>query len=45
MYSSIQTGTATGMITMDQYLQDLLARGLISKHDARAKAVNKETFA
>ncbi|MDH3899971.1 MAG: type IV pilus twitching motility protein PilT, partial [Gammaproteobacteria bacterium] len=39
MYSSIQTGTATGMITMDQYLQDLLARGLISKHDARAKAV------
>ena len=45
MYSSIQTGTATGMITMDQYLQDLLARGLISKHDARSKAVNKETFA
>jgi twitching motility protein PilT len=45
MYSSIQTGTATGMITMDQYLQDLLARGLINKHEARAKAVNKETFA
>ena len=45
MYSSIQTGTATGMITMDQYLQDLLARGLISKHDARAKAVSKDTFA
>jgi twitching motility protein PilT len=45
MYSSIQTGTATGMITMDQYLQDLLARGLINKHDARSKAVNKETFA
>jgi twitching motility protein PilT len=45
MYSSIQTGTAKGMITMDQYLQDLLARGLISKHDARNKAVNKETFA
>ena len=44
MYSSIQTGTATGMITMDQYLQDLLARGLISKHDARSKAVNKESF-
>jgi twitching motility protein PilT len=44
MYSSIQTGTASGMITMDQYLKDLLARGLISKHDARAKAVNKESF-
>ncbi len=45
MYSSIQTGTATGMITMDQYLQDLVARGLVNKHEARAKAVNKETFA
>ncbi|MEA2093199.1 MAG: type IV pilus twitching motility protein PilT [Pseudomonadota bacterium] len=44
MYSAIQTGTATGMITMDQYLQDLLARGLISKHDARSKAINKDTF-
>jgi twitching motility protein PilT len=44
MYSSIQTGQAAGMITLDQYLQDLLARGLISKQDARAKAVNKETF-
>jgi len=45
MYSAIQTGTAKGMITMDQYLQDLLARGLINKHDARSKAVNKEMFA
>ncbi|MDH3525905.1 MAG: type IV pilus twitching motility protein PilT [Gammaproteobacteria bacterium] len=44
MYSAIQTGQAAGMITLDQYLQDLLARGLISKQDARAKAVNKETF-
>ena len=44
MYSAIQTGTATGMITMDQYLQDLLARGLINKHDARSKAINKNMF-
>jgi twitching motility protein PilT len=44
MYSAIQTGTATGMITMDQYLQDLLARGLINKHDARSKAINKGMF-
>ena len=44
MYSAIQTGQAAGMITLDQYLQDLLARGLISKQDARSKAVNKETF-
>jgi Tfp pilus assembly pilus retraction ATPase PilT len=32
------------MITLDQYLQDLLARGLISKQDARRRAANKETF-
>ena len=44
MYSAIQTGQAAGMITLDQYLQDLLARGLISKQDARSKAVNKESF-
>jgi len=44
MYSAIQTGQAAGMITMDQYLQDLLGRGLISKLDARARAVNKNTF-
>jgi len=44
MYSAIQTGQASGMITLDQYLQDLLARGLISKQDARRRAANKETF-
>jgi len=44
MYSSIQTGQSVGMITLDQYLQDLLSKGLITKQDARAKAVQKETF-
>ena len=44
MYSAIQTGQAAGMNTMDQYLQDLVARGLISRHDARSKALNKESF-
>ena len=44
MYSSIQTGQAAGMITLDQYLQDLLKRGLISKQDARSKAANKDSF-
>ncbi len=44
MYSAIQTGNAMGMTTLDQYLQDILSKGLISKQDARAKAVNKETF-
>ena len=44
MYSSIQTGQSTGMITLDQYLQDLLQRGLVSKQDARSKAALKDNF-
>ncbi len=28
MYSSIQTGQAAGMMTLDQHLQDLVKRGL-----------------
>ena len=44
MYSAIQTGNAAGMITLDQYLQDIMAKGLVTKQDARAKATNKETF-
>jgi twitching motility protein PilT len=44
MYSSIQTGQAHGMITMDQYLQDLVSRGVVTIQDARAKAVMKDTF-
>ncbi len=44
MYSAIQTGQTHGMITLDQYLQDLVSRGLISKQDARARAVMKDTF-
>lgn len=44
MFSAIQTGQAHGMNTMDQALQDLLQKGLITKQDARVKAQNKETF-
>ncbi|MFO7859297.1 MAG: type IV pilus twitching motility protein PilT [Ectothiorhodospiraceae bacterium] len=44
MYSSIQTGQALGMQTLDQGLQQLLRQGLISKQDARIKAVNKDLF-
>ena len=32
------------MITMDQYLQDLVSRGVVTIQDARAKAVMKDTF-
>ncbi len=44
MYSAIQTGQSLGMQTLDQHLQDLVARGLISRQDAQAKAVNKDLF-
>ncbi len=44
MYSAIQTGQAVGMQTLDQNLQDLVQRGLISRLDARSKAMNKELF-
>jgi len=44
MYSAIQTGNAVGMTTLDQYLQDILSKGLITKQDARMKAANKDTF-
>jgi twitching motility protein PilT len=44
MYSSIQTGNNVGMQTLDQCLQDMLKRNLISVSEARGKAANKDTF-
>ncbi|HHQ14030.1 MAG TPA: type IV pilus twitching motility protein PilT [Chromatiales bacterium] len=44
MYSAIQTGQAAGMQTLDQNLQELLTKGVISKEEARFKAANKENF-
>ena len=44
MYSTIQTGRAVGMQTLDQNLQELVQQNKISKQDARAKAENKELF-
>ncbi len=44
MYSAIQTGQNAGMHTLDQNLQDLLAKGVISKEEARFRATNKEIF-
>ena len=44
MYSAIQTGQNVGMQTLDQNLQDLVKRNLISLPEARAKAANKEMF-
>jgi twitching motility protein PilT len=44
MYSAIQTGQALGMQTLDQNLQDLVKRNLISIPEARNKAANKDAF-
>ena len=45
MYSSIQTGAQHGMQTLDQNLQDLVKRNIISMAEARSKAANKDNFA
>ena len=44
MYSSIQTGGALGMQTLDMCLKGLLAKGLISRDSAREKAKIQENF-
>ncbi|MFC3680674.1 type IV pilus twitching motility protein PilT [Bacterioplanoides pacificum] len=44
MYSAIQTGGAYGMTTMDQSLQTLVSKGLISRDIAREKAKNPDNF-
>lgn len=44
MYSAIQTGQNVGMQTLDQNLQDLVRRNVISLAEARTKAANKDAF-
>lgn len=44
MYSVIQTSRKEGMQTLDQHLQELVQQGIISKQQARLKAVNKALF-
>ncbi|MEW6998333.1 type IV pilus twitching motility protein PilT [Colwelliaceae bacterium BS250] len=44
MYSAIQTGMSHGMQTMDQCLQGLLSRGMITREDAISKASDKNQF-
>ena len=45
MYSAIQTGAQIGMQTLDQTLQDLVRRNVVSMGEARGKAMNKDAFA
>jgi len=44
MYSAIQTGQNVGMQTLDQNLQDLVKRNIVSANEARGKAANKESI-
>lgn len=44
MYSAIQTGQSIGMQTLDQNLQDLVRRNVISVNEARSKASNKDSI-
>jgi len=45
MYSVIQTSKQLGMQTLDQNLQDLVAKNLVTREEAKQKAVNKAAFA
>jgi twitching motility protein PilT len=45
MYSAIQTGRQIGMQTLDQNLQELVQRNVVSSAEARSKATNKDNFA
>ncbi len=44
MYSIIQTGQQLGMQTMDQALMNLVKRGVISRNEAKDRAVSKGQF-
>jgi len=44
MYSAIQTGQAVGMHTLDQYLEMLVGRGIITRQEAARKAVDRKLF-
>ena len=44
MYSAIQTGQNAGMHTLDQNLEELVKRGIITRQEAAKKAVDKRLF-
>lgn len=44
MYSAIQTGAQFGMQTLDQNLLELVKKNVVTRQEARAKAVNKDLF-
>lgn len=44
MYSAIQTGQAFGMQTLDQNLQQLVQKNVVTRQEAMSKAANKDNF-
>ena len=44
MYSAIQTGQAQGMQTLDQNLAEMVAKGTVSREEAKYKAQNKDSI-
>ncbi len=44
MYTSIQTGSEVGMCTLEQYLQQLVTKQLITATIAQETGINKEIF-
>lgn len=44
MFTAIQTGAAVGMQTLDQNLLQLVAKGVVTKEEARSKAANADSF-
>ena len=44
MYSAIQTGQAHGMQTLDQNLNELVKKEVVSKEEAMSKAANKDSI-
>jgi twitching motility protein PilT len=44
MYSAIQTGQAFGMQTLDQNLNELVKKNIVSRKEAMSKAANKDSI-
>jgi twitching motility protein PilT len=44
MYSAIQTGQQFGMKTLDQDLQELVKKNVVTRQEAMSKAANKDNF-
>ena len=44
MYSAIQAGASVGMQTLDQFLKDLLSKGMISREAVKMKEKMPDSF-